>query len=119
MKRRNLAALFAIFLAAFFSIPVLASNGDEEDTDTRFIDARVVEVSEQRISIIARSGVEHVIAIDSTDTKVQLKGKLIALKELREGDIVTVELDELNPLKFARNINVGVQANSEVAKSKP
>ncbi|HEX8472923.1 MAG TPA: hypothetical protein VF666_02735 [Pyrinomonadaceae bacterium] len=113
MKRQHFASLFAVLLLAFCSNVGLAANDAEEDTDTRMIAARVVEVTDARISVIARSGVEHVIAIDNADTKVKIDGKLVSLKDVREGDIVTVELDEKNPLKFARNIEVEAQANNQ------
>jgi hypothetical protein len=38
---------------------------------------------------------------------------------LREGDIVTVELDALNPLKFARHIVIAEQSGREVATTEP
>ncbi|MBA3242365.1 MAG: hypothetical protein H0T60_14135 [Acidobacteria bacterium] len=91
----------------------------DEDTDTRFIDAKVVEVNEHHISVIARTGVEHVIAVENSDTLVRSKGTIVALKDLRKGDIVTVELDAVNPLKFARHIVIAVPANSEVATTEP
>ena len=119
MTRRSLATLFAVLLLAVFSTSALAANSDEEDTDTRMVDAKVVETGERHISVIARTGVEHVIAINDSDTLIRSKGTIVSLKDLREGDIVTVELDALNPLKFARHIVVGVQANREVATTEP
>lgn len=119
MRRQNFTALFAAILLAVFSTSALAANISDEDTDTRFVNARVTEVNDTHISVMARTGVEHVIAIDSADTKVKIEGKLISLKDVREGDIVTVELDEQNPLKFARNIVIAVQADSQVAKARP
>jgi hypothetical protein len=77
-----------------------------EDTDTRMTDAKVVEVTDTRISVIARTGVEHVIAIDRADTKVTIDGLVVALQDVREGDMVTVELDADKPVKFARNISM-------------
>lgn len=117
MKRRSLACLFAVLLLSVFSATALAAV--DEDTDTRLIDAKVLEVNEHHISVIARTGVEHVIAVENSDTLVRSKGTIVALKDLRKGDIVTVELDAVNPLKFARNIVVAVQANSEVATTEP
>jgi hypothetical protein len=119
MTRRSLATLFAVLLLAAFSTSALAANSDEEDTDTRLVDAKVVEVNERHISVIARTGVEHVIAINGNDTLVRNKGTIVSLKELSVGDVVTVELDALNPLKFARHIVVGVQAGREVATTEP
>ncbi len=97
---------------AFFSnaaaLSVRAANVEDsnEDTDTRIVDAKVVEVTDARISVIARSGVEHVIAIDRTDTRVTIDGVVVSLKDVREGDLITVELDANNPVKFARNISM-------------
>ncbi len=119
MRRRNFAALFAAILLAVFSTNALAASGSDEDTDARFVGAKVTEVNDMHISVLARTGVEHVIAIDSADTKVKIEGKLISLKDVREGDIVTVELDEQNPLKFAKNIVIAAQSNSQVAKARP
>ena len=119
MKRRSLATLFAVLLLAVFSTAALAANADEEDTDTRLVDAKVVEVNERHISVIARTGVEHVIAINSDDTLVRNKGIIVSLKDLRVGDVVSVELDALNPLKFARHIVIAVPANREVATTEP
>jgi hypothetical protein len=115
MRRRSLAFLIAFLLSAFVYAPALAGVSDEEDTDARLVDAKVVEVNDRHISVIARTGVEHVIATDTTDTHVTFKGKRIAFKRLKVGDIVTVELDAVNPLKFARRIVVGEQAGSTLA----
>ena len=119
MKRRSLATLFAVLLLTAFSTAALAARANEEDTDTRLVDAKVVEVNERHISVIARTGVEHVIAINNSDTLVRSKGDIVSPKDLRAGDIVTVELDALNPLKFARHIVIAVKANSEVATTEP
>lgn len=74
------------------------------DTDTRLVNARVVEVTESRISVIAQTGVEHVIAVDRKDTRVTVRGQEVSLADLREGDIITVTLDPSNPMLFAKNI---------------
>ena len=55
---------------------------------------------------MARTGVEHVIAVDREGTKVTINGEAVSLKDLREGDIVTVELDAQKPVKFAKNIEL-------------
>ena len=108
MRRHHLAVIFAALLLSFFSAAVSArADGDNgEDTDLRLVDARVVEVTDARISVIARTGVEHVIAIDRADTRVTMDGDEVSLKDLREGDVITVELDAQNPMKFARNISL-------------
>lgn len=118
MRRRSLASLIAIVLTAFIAAPALAGTGGE-DTDTRYVDAKVVEVTDDHISVIARTGVEHVIAAADTETKVTREGKLVSLRDLRQGDVVTVELDAANPLKFARHINIAVRSNSDVASATP
>src|SRR5215213_10430318 len=111
MKQRYLVTVLAIALITLFSSAQLvraAANVEDanEDSDTRMVDAKVVEVTDTRISIIARTGVEHVIAIDRTDTKVTIDGLGVSLQDVREGDVVTVELDANNPMKFARNISM-------------
>ena len=117
MKRRSLACLLAVLALTLCSATALAAG--DEDTDTRLVDAKVVEVNDHHISVIARTGVEHVIAIDSDDTLVRSKGDIVSLKDLREGDIVTVELDAVNPLKFARHIVIAGQADTQVATREP
>jgi len=121
MKRRqHLASFFAALLLAVFSTTAALANdpATSEDTDTRMVEAKVVEVSDSRISVIARTGVEHVIAVDSTDTKVRLEGRLVSLKDVREGDVVTVQLDEVKPVKFAKNIDLALPSNnSHVARA--
>ena len=110
MKQRHLVKILtAALLLTFLSYTAARASSLEdanEDTDTRMIDARVVEVTDARISVVARTGVEHVIAIDRTDTKVTIDGLAVALQDLREGDVVTVELDANNPMKFAKNISM-------------
>jgi hypothetical protein len=107
MNRKYLASILAALLLTFFSISVRAAIVDErEDTDIRLIDAQVVEVTDGHISVIARSGVEHVIAIDNQKTKVTIEEQEVSLKDVREGDIITIELDEQNPMKFARVISM-------------
>lgn len=101
--KRNLAPLLAASLLMFFSIQAAVIASDE-DTDTRIIGAKVVEVAEEHISVMARSGVEHVIAVNRAGTKVTIDGEVVSLKDVREGDIVTIELDEQREVKFAKNI---------------
>ncbi len=108
-KIQLLAGAFMVVLMAAFSASAQAvseSLAVDEDTETRLVDAKVVEVTDGRISIFARSGVEHVIAIDNEKTKVTIEGQAVSLKDLREGDLITVELDEKNPVKFAKNISL-------------
>lgn len=118
MRRRSLATLFAIMLTLAASAPALAASDAAEDSDVRKVDAKVVEVNERHISILARTGVEHVIATDAADTHVTLRGKRVELKKLRVGDVVTVDLDAASQLKFARRIIIGEQAGDTVASAK-
>ena len=119
MRRHNLASVLAVALLLGLSTAALADDVGDKDSDTRLVSAKVVEVTEAHISVIARTGVEHVIAVDGTGTRVLLDGKEISLKELREGDVVTVELDEVKPVKFAKNIEIAAQASQQVARAKP
>lgn len=118
MRRRSLASLIAVMLALAAYAPALAASDGAKDTDVRKVDAKVVEVNEQHISIVARTGVEHVIAIDAADTHVTLRGKRVELKKLSVGDVVTVDLDASSQLKFARRIVIGEQAGDTVASAK-
>jgi hypothetical protein len=110
MNRRYRASILAsllLLLASFSTIARAASDDDKnEDTDIRIVNAKVVEVAEGYISVIARSGVEHVIAIDNVATKVMIEEQEVSLKDVREGDVITIELDEQNPMKFARTISM-------------
>jgi hypothetical protein len=116
MKRRPLAGFLAAMLLTFFSVTIQAAPvGAEEDTDTRLVEARVVEVAEARVSVMARTGVEHVISVDRNGTKVTIDGEVVSLKDIREGDIVTIELDAQNPVKFAKNILMR-SSESQVAR---
>ena len=119
MKRKPLAGLAAALLLTLFTIgSEAAPKGHDEDTDTRMIDARVVEVTDARISVVARTGVEHVIATDAADTHVTLRGKRVELKKLRVGDVVTVDLDPSSQMKFARRIVIGEQSGDTLASAR-
>ncbi|HEY0386318.1 MAG TPA: hypothetical protein VGC64_09920 [Pyrinomonadaceae bacterium] len=110
MKRRYLATILAaalLFVASSSAIALAAGDDDKsEDTDVRIVDAKVVEVTDGYISVIARSGVEHVIAVDNAATKVMIDNEVVSLKDVREGDVITIELDEQNPMKFAMTISM-------------
>lgn len=113
-----------VFLLAFLMgasvISVSASTiSNDDDTDSKLVEAKVVEVTDTRISVIARTGVEHVIALDGAETKVQLAGKVVSAKDVRVGDIINIELDENNPVKFAKNIFIALPSDSEVARARP
>jgi hypothetical protein len=103
-----LAGAFVIlFLTAISaSAQAVADNQTNEDTETTLIDAKVVEVTETRISVFARDGVEHVIAINRKGTKVMIEDREVSLQDVREGDVISIELDEENPVKFAKNISM-------------
>lgn len=114
MKQRALASLLAVALLTFFSTAISAAKGDE-DTDTRLVQAEIVEVAEAHISVMARTGIEHVIAVDLKGTKVTIDGEVVSLKDVREGDIATIELDAHKSVKFAKNISMRSE-QSQVAK---
>ena len=112
--KRNLAGLLAVLLLTLFSNAIQAAVAkDDEDTDARITGAKVVEVGEARISVMARSGVEHVLAVDNQGTRVTIDGEVVSLKDVREGDIVTIELDEQREVKFAKNISM---RSAEIAR---
>ena len=113
MKRRSLAT---IFFALLLSFGPAALASDEKDTDTRLVGARLVEVCETRISVVTRANVEHVIAVDGAGTKVRVGDRVVPLAELQTGDVVTVELDEANPVKFASDIMINVRAAQQSAR---
>ena len=116
MKRKPLAGLLAAVLLTFFSNGIQAAAVlTEEDTDNLIVQARVVEVAEAHISVMARSGVEHVIAVDREGTKVTIDGRVVSLKDVREGDVATIELDAHKQVKFARNISMRSE-QSQVAR---
>ncbi|MGB7925135.1 MAG: hypothetical protein WCF57_17990 [Pyrinomonadaceae bacterium] len=119
MRQRHLVTIFATLLLALLPTAVWAATdaSSDEDTDLRIVDAKVVEVTDGRISVIARSGVEHVIAIDRAGTKVMIDGEVVSCKDVREGDVLTIELDAQNPVKFARNISMRSE-NTVVAKNR-
>lgn len=106
MRQTRLAAFFLSMIVMLAFQAYALASGDDEDTDTRLVNAEVLEVTDARISVRAQTGVEHVIAIDSERTRVSRDGKSISVKEVREGDRITVELDERNPVKFAKNISL-------------
>jgi hypothetical protein len=112
MRRKHLAAFFVSMTIMLLAIDARAAftGGDERDTDNRLVNAMVVEITDARVSVMAQTGVEHVIAIDMEKTRVTRDGQNVSIKEVREGDVITIELDEKNPVKFAKNISM--QADS-------
>lgn len=115
MKRRSLVIVMSILVSV--AAHTAAAAPKDEDTDARIIDAKVVEVNNQHISVVARTGVEHVIATDTADTHVVRKGKRVRFKEVKVGDLVTVELDASKDVKFARHIVIGQQPTTDVASA--
>ncbi|HVF66369.1 MAG TPA: hypothetical protein VM914_01810 [Pyrinomonadaceae bacterium] len=116
MKRRSLAIVMSILVSLAAHTASAAATNDG-DTDARMVDAKVVEVNDRHISVLARSGVEHVIATDTADTHVVRKGKRVKFKEVKVGDLVTVELDASKDVKFARHIVIGQQPPTDVASA--
>jgi hypothetical protein len=114
MRQKHLATFFLGMIAMLFSINVQAaiSVNEEKDTDTRFVNAEVVEITEARISVMAQTGVEHVIAIDNEKTRVTRDGRSISIKDVRLGDVITIDLDEKNPIKFAKNISMKAETST-------
>lgn len=106
----------ALWLTLGIAGQAAAAFEDNEDTDSRVVDARVVEVNDGHVSVMARSGVEHVIAVDRANTRVKRGDNYVTLAELRKDDIVTIELDEAKQLKFAKQIEVTRAAGDEVAR---
>ena len=119
MRLKYLAAFLVSMTMLLFAVNVrAASSNDERDTDTRLVNAKVVEITDARVSVMAQTGVEHVIAIDMEKTSVTRDGQKVSIKEVREGDIITIELDERNPVKFAMNIAMKTDSTTAVARNR-
>ncbi len=118
MMRRKAVLMcgIALLLALGATRGLAAADGDE-DSDTRFVNARVVEVNDKHISVLARTGVEHVIAIDRMGTRIKRGEQYVSFADLRKDDIVTVELDEAKQVKFAKQIDITRAAGDEVARA--
>jgi hypothetical protein len=107
MKKFNRAILGVVAFAVMFGTNVaLAANPDDNDTEGRLVNVRVVEVSDERISVMTREGIEHVIAVCQIKTQVRRGKQYVHSKDLRVDDVVTIVLDEEKPIKFAKNIEV-------------
>ncbi len=107
MKTFNRAILGALALMLMFGVDAAqASSLNDNDTEGRLVNVRVVEVSDERISVITREGVEHVIAVCQIKTQVKRGKQYVHGKDLRVDDVVTIVLDEEKPVKFAKNIEV-------------
>ena len=120
MKQKRLAVMLALLLSSLIPITTSATRHGQqsqaEDTETRMVGARVVELADSHISVMARSGVEHVIAVDAAGTRVTVSGETASLKDIRDGDFVTVELDAKKAVKFAKHIDVRSQQVARVRR---
>jgi hypothetical protein len=107
MKTFNRAILGALALMLIFGANVAqASSLDDNDAEGRLVNVRVVEVSDERISVMTQEGVEHVIAVCQINTQVKRGKQYVHSKDLRVNDVVTIVLDEEKQIKFAKNIEV-------------
>lgn len=115
----KIASVLALMICAQVGLMTAQARASSEDgVESSYVDARVVEVSATRIAVIAKSGVEHVVAIDGKKTKVYLEGRAVMADEIKEGDIVTVELDLNNPIKLARSIEMASSLGNQLAKNR-
>jgi hypothetical protein len=116
--RRKTGFIFCIALLVALGAGRAALAADSnDDTDLRLVNARVVEVTDRHISVLTRTGIEHVIAVDRADTRVKRGGRYVTCAELQKDDIVTVELDEARQVKFAKQIEITRAASTEVARA--
>jgi hypothetical protein len=109
MKTFNRAVLSALALMLMLGANVARAaslDDNDNDADVRLVNVRVVEVSDERISVITREGVEHVIAVCQINTQVKRGKQYVHSRDLRVDDVVTIVLDEEKPVKFAKNIEV-------------
>lgn len=116
-KKQFRLAVLVLAVAAFSSnVTFAAIRSDGDDTESKFSNARVIEVTESHISIVATTGVEHVVAVDGNHTAVLVNGIRVSIKDLREGDLVSIQLDVKNPVMFAREIRLAQHASEVAAK---
>ena len=107
MKTFNRVFLGALALMLMLGANVARAAGpDDNDTGVRLVNVRIVEVSDERISVMTREGVEHVISVCQIGTQVKRGKQYVHCKDLRVDDVVTIVLDEDKPIKFAKNIEV-------------
>ncbi|HEV2799430.1 MAG TPA: hypothetical protein VGW12_02985 [Pyrinomonadaceae bacterium] len=107
MRTFKRATLGMLVLMLMLSANVASATvTDDPETEGRLVNVRVVEVGEERISVMTREGVEHVIAICQIKTQVKRGKQYVHGKDLRVDDVVTIVLDEEKPIKFAKNIEV-------------
>lgn len=116
MKKFNRAIFGVLAFALMLGANVAqAASLDDNDTEGRLVNVRVVEVSDARISVVTAEGVEHVISVCQINTQVRRGKQYVHCKDLRVDDVVTIVLDEEKPIKFAKNIEV----KEMVAENKP
>jgi hypothetical protein len=116
MKKFNRAIFGVLALALMLGTNVAqAATQDDNDTEGRLINVRVVEVSDGRISVVTQEGVEHVITVCQVNTQVRRGKQYVNSKDLRVDDVVTIVLDQEKLVKFAKNIEV----REMVAENKP
>jgi hypothetical protein len=116
MKTFNRAILGALALMLMLGANVArAAALDDNDAEGRLVNVRVVEVGDERISVVTPEGVEHVVAVCQINTQVKRGKQYVHCKDLRVDDVVTITLDEEKPVKFAKNIEV----REMVAENKP
>ncbi len=108
MKKINLAISGAVvaFVFVFGANVALATNVDDHNSEGRLVNVRIVEVGDERISVMTREGVEHVIAVCQIKTQVKRGKRDVHFNDLRMDDVVTIVLDEEKLVKFAKNIEV-------------
>jgi hypothetical protein len=106
MKGLKSVTLALILLAVFSIGPVYAQGIANSDTEDSYVEAIVTEVTDSRISVIASTGVEHVIAVKDNETVVRINGRPVSLRDLQVDDVVDIELDPDSTLKFARSISL-------------
>ena len=116
MKKFNRAIFGVIAFALMLGANVAqAARLDDNDTEGRLVNVRIVEVTNEHISVVTREGVEHVISVCQINTQVRRGKQYVHCKDLRVDDVVTIVLDEDKPIKFAKNIDV----REMVAENKP
>ncbi|MGH9942279.1 MAG: hypothetical protein ACRD9R_07975 [Pyrinomonadaceae bacterium] len=121
MKRSKLQNIIGIMIMLALSSTWTIAKPLGDDTENKLVDARVVEIAERHISVIAQTGVEHVIAINREGTKVWLGERSVSLRDVHVDDVITIELDEANAVKFAKQIEIMESSkssrSSEVART--
>jgi hypothetical protein len=116
MRTFNRAVLGTLALMLMLGANVAQAAGlNDDDAEGRLVNVRVVEVSDERISVVTTEGVEHVIAVCQTNTRVKRGKQYVHSKDLRVDDVVTIMLDEEKSVKFAKSIEV----REMVAGNKP